>query len=56
MEGEDEARHRVGVGADPGSEPREAVRAGATVEKVEAVKPSPNPTEYRDIGAPAQRV
>ncbi len=29
----------------------EAVRAAATVEKVEAVKPAPNPIEYRDLGA-----
>ncbi len=47
----DPARHGIDIGANPGSELREAVRVGATVEKVEAVKPSPNPIEYRDIGS-----
>ena len=47
----DPARHRVDVGASPGAELREAVQAGASVEKVEAVKPAPNPIEYRDIGS-----
>lgn len=47
----DPARHRIDIGANPGSELREAVRVGASVEKVEAVKPSPNPIEYRDIGS-----
>ncbi len=47
----DPARHFVDVGANPGSELRDAVRASATVEKVEAVKPSPNPIEYRDINS-----
>ncbi len=47
----DPARHRIDIGANPGSELREAVRTGAKVEKVEAVKPSPNPIEYRDIGS-----
>ncbi len=46
----DPARHRIDIGANPGSELREAVRNGASVEKVEAVKPSPNPIEYRDVG------
>ena len=45
----DPARHRVDVGANPGGELRDAVRVAATVEKVEAVKPAPNPIEYRDI-------
>ena len=48
-DGFDPARHRVDVGANPGGELRDAVRAAATVEKVEAVKPAPNPIEYRDI-------
>ena len=48
-DGFDPARHRVDVGANPGGELRDAVRAAATVEKVEAVKPAPNPVEYRDI-------
>lgn len=47
----DPARHHIDIGANPGSELRDAVRAGATVQKVEAVKPAPNPIEYRDIGS-----
>ena len=47
----DPARHHIDVGANPGSELRDAVRASATVEKVEAVKPSPNPIEYVDINS-----
>ena len=47
----DPARHSVDVGANPGGEVRDAVRASATVEKVEAIKPSPNPIEYRDINS-----
>ncbi|NQU21298.1 MAG: DUF4469 domain-containing protein [Candidatus Nealsonbacteria bacterium] len=47
----DPARHRVDVGANPGGELREAVQVAATVEKVEAVKPAPNPIEYRDVGS-----
>ena len=51
LDGFDAARHRVDIGANPGSELREAVRTGAGVEKVEAVKPSPSPIEYRDINS-----
>ena len=51
MDSFDEARHRIDIGANPGSELREAVRGGATVQKVEALKPSPNPIEYRDMGS-----
>jgi len=47
----DPARHHIDVGANPGSELREAIRAAARVEKVEAVKPAPNPVEYRDVGS-----
>ena len=47
----DPARHRVDVGANPGGELREAVQSEATVEKVEALKPAPNPIEYRDIAS-----
>ena len=47
----DPARHRIDIGANPGSELREAVRQGATVAKVEAIKPAPSPIEYRDIGS-----
>jgi len=45
----DPARHHIDVGANPGSELRDAVRTSATVEKVEALKPAPNPIEYRDV-------
>jgi hypothetical protein len=47
----DASRHRVDVGCNPGSDLREAVRVEATVERVEAVKPRPNPVEYRDVGS-----
>ena len=47
----DPARHQIDIGANPGSELRDVVRAGATVQKVEALKPAPNPIEYRDIGS-----
>jgi len=47
----DPARHKVDVGSNPGSELREAVRVGATPERVEAVKPSPNLIEYFDFGS-----
>jgi len=47
----DPARHSVDVGANPGAELREAVQAAASVEKVEAIKPAPNPVEYYDIGS-----
>jgi len=50
-DGFDPARHRIDIGANPGAELREAVRTGAKVEKVESVKPSPNPIEYRDVGS-----
>ena len=45
----DPARHRVDIGANPGSDLRSGLRSGAAVEKVEAVKPAPNPIEYLDI-------
>ena len=47
----DPARHHIDVGANPGSELREAVRTRAGVKKLEAVKPAPNPVEYRDVGS-----
>ncbi len=47
----DPARHQIDVGANPGSELRAAVRAGATVEKVESIKPAPSPIEYLDFGS-----
>lgn len=47
----DPARHHIDVGANPGSELREVVRSAATVLKVEALKPAPNPIEYRDVAS-----
>ncbi|MCK4340147.1 MAG: DUF4469 domain-containing protein [Phycisphaerae bacterium] len=47
----DPARHSVDVGANPGSRVRQTVRDTASVVKDEAVKPSPNPLEYRDVGS-----
>lgn len=45
----DPARHSVDVGANPGNRVRQTVRDNASVVKDEAVKPSPNPLEYRDV-------
>ena len=47
----DPARHSMDVGANPGSRVRQTVRDNASVVKDEAVKPTPNPIEYRDIGS-----
>lgn len=47
----DPARHQIDVGANPGTELRDEVRAAATVQKVEAIKPAPNPIEYRDVAS-----
>ncbi len=47
----DPARHSVDVGANPGIRVRQTVRDQATVTKDEAVKPAPNPLEFRDIGS-----
>ncbi len=47
----DPARHSLDVGANPGSRIRKAVRDDAKVVKEEAVKPAPNPIEFRDIGS-----
>ncbi len=47
----DPARHSVDVGANPGIRVRQTVRGQATVAKDEAVKPAPNPLEYRDVGS-----
>ncbi len=47
----DPARHTIDVGANPGARIRKTVRANATVNKVEAVKPAPNPIEYRDVNS-----
>ncbi len=45
----DPTRHRVTVGGGPGFRVRDEVEKNAAVEKVEAVKPEPNPTSYRDF-------
>jgi len=47
----DPSRHSVDVGANPGIRVRQTVRDQATVTKDEAIKPSPNPLEYRDVGS-----
>ena len=47
----DPARHHLDVGTNPGSDLRDAVRAGATPERVTAVKPAPNLVEYHDFGS-----
>jgi len=47
----DPARHSVDVGANPGNRVRQTVRDNASVVKDEAVKPSPNPLEYRYVGS-----
>nr|VFK22415.1 MAG: DNA-binding domain-containing protein [Candidatus Kentron sp. MB]VFK28771.1 MAG: DNA-binding domain-containing protein [Candidatus Kentron sp. MB]VFK74088.1 MAG: DNA-binding domain-containing protein [Candidatus Kentron sp. MB] len=47
----DPARHRVDVGASPGSRVRNTVREEARVEKVETIKPTPAPLEYEDLGS-----
>jgi len=47
----DPARHSVDVGANPGIRVRNTVRDQAGVAKDEAIKPAPNPLEYRDVGS-----
>ncbi len=47
----DPTRHSLDVGANPGSRIRKTVRDDATTVKDEAVKPAPNPIEYRDIAS-----
>ena len=47
----DAARHAVDVGANPGARIRKTVRDNATLVKDEAVKPAPNPIEFRDIAS-----
>ena len=47
----DPARHSLDVGANPGIRVRTTVRDKASVVKDEAVKPAPNPIEYRDVGS-----
>ena len=47
----DSARHTVDVGANAGVRVRNTVRAKATTQRVEAIKPKPSPIEYVDIGS-----
>jgi hypothetical protein len=47
----DSARHTVDVGANAGIRVRNTVRAKATTQRVEAIKPRPSPIEYVDIGS-----
>lgn len=47
----DASRHRVDVGANPGARVRRTVRVGATVTKVETIKPAPALLEYVDLGS-----
>ena len=47
----DPARHRVDVGANPGSRVRKTVRDGATVTRQETIKPIPALLEYVDLGS-----
>lgn len=47
----DAARHAVDVGANPGARIRKTVRDNAAVVKDEAVKPAPNPIEFRDVAS-----
>ncbi len=47
----DSARHTVDVGANAGIRIRNTVRAKATTQRVEAIKPAPSPIEYVDIGS-----
>jgi DNA-binding domain/Domain of unknown function (DUF4469) with IG-like fold len=45
----DPARHRVDVGANPGSRIRKTIRDQAQVVKQETIKPTPAPLEYFDV-------
>jgi len=47
----DASRHRVDVGANPGVRVRKTVRVGATVTKIETIKPAPALLEYVDLGS-----
>jgi hypothetical protein len=47
----DDARHAIDVGANPGARVRATVRGNGSVVKDEAIKPAPNPVEYRDIAS-----
>ena len=46
----DPSRHKVEVGANPGSRIRKAVSEQATVAKQPTILPEPNPLEYVDLG------
>ena len=45
----DPARHKVDVGCGPGSQLRDAVQAGATVQRVDALKPAPMLIQFHDF-------
>ncbi|MBN1516485.1 DUF4469 domain-containing protein [Candidatus Sumerlaeota bacterium] len=47
----DSSRHRIDIGANPGSRIRKTVRRGAQVMKVEFAKPMPTLVEYADLGS-----
>ncbi len=47
----DPARHRLSIGGGPGHRVRREVAQRASVEKVEGVKPAPNPIAYRDFAS-----
>lgn len=47
----DPSRHRVDVGANPGSRVRNTVRDKAQVVKEETIKPTPAPLEFVDLGS-----
>ena len=47
----DDARHYADAGAHPGSRVRDNVRANATVERVEAIKPAPNLVAFFDTSS-----
>jgi len=47
----DPARHQIDVGASPGIRVRSAVRSGASIQKVEALKKLPALLEYFDLAS-----
>jgi len=47
----DASRHAIDVGANPGVRVRRTVRSTGTVVKEEAIKPAPNPLQFRDVGS-----
>ena len=47
----DPSRHTLDVGANPGARVRNTVRHKGAVVKDEAIKPAPNPVEFRDVAS-----